>query len=328
MVAPMRLLILGGTRFAGRHAAQAALDRGWQVTLFNRGLSDPDLFPDAQHLVGDRDGGLAAVAPGEWDVVLDTCGYVPRLVHGSAELLADRVGLYVFISSAGVYADKSAPGLTEDAPRVELHEPGSEDVERHYDELKALCEDAVTDVMGDRATIVRPGLIVGPHDPTNRFTYWVTRIARGGDVLAPEPRDQPVQVIDARDLADWTLTIAAEQRTGAFNAVGDVQTMEHVLGAIAATTGSNARLVWTPEERLLAEGVEPWIDVPLWLAPGSDPSYAGFLAMSNARAKAAGLKLRPLEATVRDTLEWARQAAQVGPAGLDPAVEQRLLAAG
>jgi 2'-hydroxyisoflavone reductase len=328
MVAAMRLLILGGTRFVGRHAAQAALERGWQLTLFNRGLEDAAAFPDAEHLVGDRDGGLGALAGGEWDVVLDTCGYVPRVVRESVQLLADRVAHYVFISSAGVYANKSMPGLTEGAERVSLDEPGSEDVERHYDELKASCEDVVVDAMGDRATIIRPGLIVGPHDPTNRFTYWVTRIADGGDVLAPEPRDQPVQVIDARDLAEFSLTVAEERRGGAFNAVGEVLTMAGALGVIASATGSDARLVWMPEERLLAGGLEPWIDVPMWLAPASEPSYAGFLAMSNARAKAAGLRLRPLDATVRDTLDWARHKRRTGPAGLDPDVERRLLAGG
>jgi 2'-hydroxyisoflavone reductase len=325
----MRLLILGGTRFAGRHIAATALARDWQVTLFNRGREDPAAFPEAEHRVGDRDGGLDGLAGGEWDAVVDTSGYVPRLVRASAELLRDRVGTYIFVSSASVYADKSRSGITEDAALARLDDPASEDVEAHYDGLKALCEQAVREVMGDRAAIVRPGLIVGPHDPTNRFTYWVTRMATGGDVLAPEPRDQPVQVIDARDLAAWVIELAGRGAAGTWNAVGDVSAMDDVLATIAGVTGGAANLQWMPEERLLAAGVEPWTDIPLWLAPGADPGYRGFLALSNARAKADGLTLRPLPATVKDTLEWARTlAAPLGSAGLDPAVEQRLLAAG
>jgi 2'-hydroxyisoflavone reductase len=330
----MRLLILGGTRFVGRHIAAAALAAGWHVTLFNRGREDADAFPDAEHRVGDRDGDLAALTTGEWDAVVDSCGYVPRIVRESAELLRDRVGSYVFISSASVYADKSHPGLAEQDALVELEDPRSEDVRADYDGLKALCERSLAEVVGDRATIVRPGLIVGPHDPTNRFTYWVARIARGGDVLAPEPRDQPVQVIDARDLAQFVLTLATGPTAGVFNAVGDVVTMEETLTTIAAATGAEARLRWMRERTLLDAGLEPWSDVPLWLAPESDPAYRGFLAMSNARAKRAGLTLRALVQTVRDTLAWAETApAPAGtetrqPAGLDPDVERRVLAAG
>jgi 2'-hydroxyisoflavone reductase len=245
------------------------------------------------------------------------------------ELLSPRVERYVYISSASVYADKSRPGLSEDAPLASLADPASEDVEADYDGLKAACEAVVGEVMGDRAVIVRPGLIVGPHDPTNRFTYWVTRIAAGGEVLAPEPRDQPVQVIDARDLAKWVVRLA-DGGTGTYTAAGDVTTMEAMLATIADATDVSARLRWVGEDRLLAAGVEPWQDVPLWLAPGTDPSYRGFLAMSNARAKAAGLELRPLAQTIRDTLAWAQAApAPTGRvAGLDPGVEQRLLAVG
>jgi len=323
----MRLLVLGGTRFVGRHVAEAALAAGWELTLFNRGESDPAAFPEAERLTGDRDGGLDALKGGEWDAVVDTSGYVPRIVRQSAEALSGRCDRYLFISSAGVYADKSQPGLAEDAPLVDLDDPYSEDVAEHYDGLKALCEDVVKDTFNERATIIRPGLIVGPHDATNRFTYWVTRIARGGDVLAPEPRDQPVQVIDARDLAAFALHLAAESTSGTFNAVGDIGTMESTLTTIIDATESSATLHWLPEAKLLSARLEPWRDVPLWLAPASDRSYAGFLAMSNARAKAVGLQLRPLESTVREILDWARTTAQP-PAALDPAVEQRLLGGG
>jgi 2'-hydroxyisoflavone reductase len=326
----VRVLILGGTRFVGRHIAEAALAAGCELTLFNRGLTDPGAFPGARHLAGDRDGGLDALAEGSWDVVVDTCGYVPRIVRASAEVLSPRSGRYIYVSSASVYADKSRPGLTEDAPLATPADPAGEDVEADYDGLKAGCEAVVREVLGERAVIVRPGLIVGPRDPTNRFTYWVTRVARGGDVLAPEPRDQPVQVIDARDLASFAMRLAGGTGPATCNAVGDVTTMESMLATIAQATEASVRLRWVEEGRLLAAGVEPWQDLPLWLAPGSDPSYAAFLAISNERAKAAGLELRPLVQTIRDTLAWARTApAPAGSAaGLDPGVEQRLLAAG
>jgi 2'-hydroxyisoflavone reductase len=323
------MLVLGGTRFVGRHIAHAALAAGCELTLFNRGQTDPAAFPGVRHLAGDRDGGLDALAERRWDVVVDTCGYVPRIVRASAELLSERIERYVYVSSASVYADKSHAGLTEEAALASLDDPDSEDVDADYDGLKAACEAVVREVMGDRAVIVRPGLVAGPCDPTNRFTYWVTRIARGGDVLAPEPRDQPLQLIDARDLAAFVMRLAPAA-SGAFNAVGDVTTMESALEAIVDATAAGARLRWIDEDRLLAAGLEPWRDLPLWLAPGSDPSYRGFLAMSNARAKTAGLDLRPLAETIRDTLAWASEAPPPrGPvAGLDPAVEQRLLAAG
>lgn len=298
----MRLLILGGTRFVGRHMAAAALDRGWDVTLFNRGQSGPNLFPEAEHRVGDRDGGLGALADGEWDAVIDTSGYVPRLVRASAELLGPRAGLYLFISSVSAYAAAPRAGLTEDAPLAELDEPDTEDVAAHYGGLKALCEQTVGRTMGDRAGIVRPGIIVGPHDPTDRFAWWITRIAEGGRVVAPEPRDQPVQVIDARDLAEFCMRLVEDRRSGVFNAVGNPMPLEEMLRTIARSTGSGAEFEWVPEAQLLADGVE----LPLWVAPESNPDQRGLFAFSNERAKQAGLALRPLEDTVRDTLASVR----------------------
>jgi 2'-hydroxyisoflavone reductase len=298
----MRLLILGGTRFVGRHMAAAALDRGWEVTLFNRGQSGPNLFPEAEHRVGDRDSGLDALADGEWDAVIDTSGYVPRLVRASAELLAPRVGLYLFISSVSAYAAAPRAGLTEDAPLAELDDPNTEDVAAHYGALKALCEQAAERAMGGRAGVVRPGIVVGPHDPTDRFAWWVTRIADGGRVIAPEPRDQPVQVIDARDLAGFCMHLAEGGRSDVFNAVGDAMPMEAMLEIISESTGSGAELEWVPEAQLLRDGVE----LPLWVAPESNPDQRGLFALSNERAKQAGLALRALEDTVRDTLDWVR----------------------
>jgi nucleoside-diphosphate-sugar epimerase len=298
----MRLLILGGTRFVGRHMAAAALDRGWDVTLFNRGQSGAELFPEAEHRVGDRDGGLDALADGEWDAVLDTSGYVPRLVGASANLLAPRVGLYLFISSVSAYAAAPRPGMTEDAPLAELDDQSTEDVAAHYGGLKALCERAVERAMDGRAGVVRPGIVVGPHDPTDRFAWWVTRIAGGGRVTAPEPRHQPAQVIDARDLAAFCMHLAEDGRSGVWNAVGDPMPLEAMLQTMVQSTGSGAELEWVPEAQLLADRVE----LPLWVAPESNPDQRGLFAMSNERAKQAGLALRPLADTVRDTLAWVR----------------------
>jgi 2'-hydroxyisoflavone reductase len=301
----MRLLILGGTVFLGRHVVTDALERGHDVTLFHRGRTARGLYPAAEEVLGDRDGGLDVLQGRTWDAIVDTSGFVPRLVGDSARLDA---GHYTFVSSGSVYADHSRPGIDEDAPLATLDDPSSEDVASYYGELKALCEAEVANAFPQRAAIVRSGLIVGPYDPTNRFTYWVTRIAEGGRVLAPEPRDQPVQVIDGRDLAGWMLDLAQRRTAGTFNAVGDPLPMEDLLEAIRAATGSDADLVWLPEQRLLDAAVEPWEELPLWLAPAADPQHAEFLNVSNERAVAAGLRLRPLAETISATLEWAREA--------------------
>jgi len=322
----MRILVLGGTQFLGRAVVESALARGHEPTLFNRGLTRPDLFPNVERLVGDRDGGLEPLEDGAWDAVIDTSGYVPRVVRASAELLQPRAGRYVFVSSISVYADLSRPGVAEDAPLAEL-ETQTEDWHEAYGALKALCERAVRDVWGERATIVRPGLIVGPWDPTGRFTYWPVRIAEGGDVLAPEPRDAPVQVIDVRDLGDWIVRLAEDDRSGVFNATGPEQPLilEQVLELCRTVTGSGARLVWVPGARLVEAGVGEWMELPLWLA---DPALQGLMQADVSRALAAGLRFRSLAETIADTLEWAAsgEARADAAAGLDRDKERRLLA--
>ena len=303
----MKLLVLGGTVFLGRHVVEAATARGDEVTIFNRGRHNPDLFPEIERLRGDRDGDLSALEGRRWDAVVDLSGYVPRVVRASAELLADAVEHYTFVSSFSVYADHSRSGLDESAPVATVDDETTEDVDQHYGALKALCEREAERAMRGRALNVRAGLLVGPHDPTNRFTYWVTRIARGGDVLAPEPRDQQVQYVDARDLAEWILAMAEARKTGTFNATGPERplTMEELLAAIKAATGSDARFVWVGEKFLLEAGVQPWSQLPLWLAPNADPAHAGFLSADVSSALRAGLGFRPLAETVRDTLRWA-----------------------
>ena len=319
----MRILVLGGTQFLGRALVEAALARGDEVTLFNRGRTRPELFPEVERRVGDRDGGLDALREGEWDVVVDTSGYVPRVVRASAELLAGRVGRYVFVSSISAYADLSRPGVAEDAPVAELAEETEDYRSEAYGPLKALCEDAVRELYGERATVVRPGLIVGPWDPTGRFTYWPVRVAEGGEVLAPEPREAPVQVIDVRDLAEWILRL---DRPGTFNATGPQPplTVERVLEECRAVSGGDARFVWAPAEWLVEREVGEWMELPLWL---SDPAYAGMMHVDVSRALAAGLELRPLAETIADTLAWVRrgEAPTDPPAGMKRDRERELL---
>ena len=319
----MRLLVLGGTKFLGRHAVDAALEGGHEVTLFTRGQTNPGLFPEAEHLLGDRDGGLDALEGRSWDGVLDTSGYVPRIVRQSAELLADSVRRYVFVSSISVYDDFSAP--VDESSRVALLEdPSSEEVLEHYGALKAACEEVVEEVYGDRSTRVRAGLIVGPYDATDRFAYWPRRIAAGGDVLCPGDPGAPVQFVDVRDLADWLVTLALEGPGGVFNATGPATPLSfaELLERARSAIGSDANLVWTDEQRILDADVRPWTELPLWL-PGDE--HAGMARADISRALAAGLVFRPLEETVADTLAWDRTVPGSRPT-LRPEKEQEILA--
>lgn len=302
----MKLLVLGGTVFVGRHLVAQALARGHEVTLFHRGRRGAELFPEARRILGDRDGDLATLAAGRWDAVVDTCGYVPRVVRRSAETLSGRAEFYLFVSTISVYRQLTYPGLRETAPLAELpRETETVDGET-YGPLKALCEGAVREVFAERAAIVRPGLIVGPHDPTDRFTWWPWRIAAGGDrfgplreILAPAPRDRPVQFIDARDLTAWMLDLVEQCHDGVFHATGPerVMTLEQM---IERCGGVASRTTWVSEEFLLAQGVAPWSDIPLWAPPDSP----GLLQVDCAKALAAGLRLRNVADTARDTLAW------------------------
>ncbi|MFN8498231.1 MAG: epimerase [Anaerolineae bacterium] len=300
----MRLLILGGTVFLGRALVDAARARGHAVTLFNRGQHNPELYPDVEKLRGDRDGDLAALAGREWDAVIDTCGYVPRIVRASGEALADRVGRYVFISTISVYADFSGEGPREESPVGMLADETVEEVNGEtYGPLKALCEAAVEAALPGRALIIRPGLIVGPYDVSDRFTYWPRRIAQGGETLAPAAPAMPVQIIDVRDLAEWTIRMVEEQRGGVYNATGprDPLTFADVLDECRAVTGSDAHIVWVDEAFLLEQGVGPWIEMPLWIPDGEMSALA---KTDIRRALDAGLTFRPLTTTIQDTLVW------------------------
>jgi 2'-hydroxyisoflavone reductase len=330
----MRLLIIGGTHFLGRHTAEEALRRGHELTLFNRGRSAPELFPEAERLTGDRDGGLDPLRGREFDAVLDPSGYVPRVVAQSAGLLRDSTGTYLFISSESAYATSRKDGLVdEDGPLNEPPPPDVEEVMEHYGGLKVACERVVQDTFVDRATVVRPGLIVGPYDPTNRFTYWVRRMyeaADGEPVLAPATPDRQVQFIDARDLAAWLLDLLEQRTAGVFNADGPAQpiTMAEALAACAAAAGTTPDVVWAPERFLLDRKVEPWMGLPLWI-PEDDPE--GLAVFDNRRAIAAGLSFRPTVQTAADTLAWEleRPPGSLGDytAGIPREQERELLAA-
>ena len=326
----MDLLFIGGTVFLGRHMVEAALARGHTVTLFNRGEHNPDLFPGVEKLRGNRDGGLEVLKGRRWDAVIDPSGYVPRIVGASAQMLAEQADHYTFISSVSVYKlpytgviDETAPVETLPADQQATEEITGET----YGALKVLSEQAAEQAFPGRTLIIRPGLIVGPHDPSDRFTYWPTRIARGGEVLAPLPPERRVQIIDVRDLAEWTIRLVEARATGVYNATGPQQTltMGEVLEACVAVSGSDARFTWVDESVLLEHKVEPFTEVPLWV-----PSeFKDFDRFECSKAFASGLTIRPLADTIRATLDWdaTRPADQPRRNGLKPEREAELLAA-
>jgi 2'-hydroxyisoflavone reductase len=317
----LRILLLGGPKFLGRAIIDAALERGHELTLFNRGETGADLYPEVERVPGDRDGGLDALRGREWDAVVDTSGYLPRLVQASAELLAGAVPHYVFVSSISVYAS-FAEVVDEHSPVAELSEPGSESIERDYGALKALCEAAVEAAFPGRSTAVRAGLIVGPHDPTGRFTYWPHRIARGGDVLVPGPAWRPLQLIDVRDLAAWIVTAAEQRLAGAFNATGPT-TIGAVVDAGQRVTGSRVRAVEVDDMFLGEQEVGEWMELPLWVDTRQE-EWRHFLEVDVSKAVAAGLAFRPLDETVAATLT---EAETVDGVGLTPEREHELLQA-
>jgi nucleoside-diphosphate-sugar epimerase len=294
----MRILVLGGTVFLGRHVAAAALDRGHQLTLFTRGVHGTELFPEAERLVGDRAGDVSALGHGEWDAVIDTSGYEAEHVGRLAELLAGRAGHYVFVSSCNAY-----PGWPEE--HVDEGSPVWKSDDTEYGPQKAASERAVEAAFPGRFAIVRAGLICGPHDNVFRLPWWVRRIAAGGRVPAPGDPAQPVQLIDARDLAAFMLDLAEQRVAGAFNGTSPAgtQTMGEVLEAAVTATGADAELAWIPDERLQALEVEPWVELPLWIPADAFP---GTWTIGTERAQAAGLRARPVVETVADVWAWLR----------------------
>lgn len=309
----MRILVLGGTKFLGRAFVEAALAREHELTLFNRGETNPGLFPEVEKLRGDRAGDLAALEGRRWDAVVDSSGYVPSVVRASAELLRDTT-LYVFVSSVSVYGDFSA-GPHEESACAELGEAPADELAEdfsNYGALKALCERAVSEVFRERSLIVRPGLIVGPHDPTGRFTYWAHRLERGGEILAPGPPEHRAQFIDVRDLAEWLVRCVERRVTGVFNATNEGVPWSELL--------AGADVTWVSSEHLIEHEVGEWMELPLWIG---DPAWAGMHRTVVSRAVNAGLRFRP----VAETLAGAADAAAVEGVGLTPEREAELLAA-
>jgi 2'-hydroxyisoflavone reductase len=321
----MNLLVLGGTLFLGRHLVDAALARGHEVTLFNRGQTNADLFPEVEKLRGDRESDLSALEGRRWDAAIDVHGRMTRVVRPAAELLAGAVDHYTFVSTISAYGEIFPVGMDESFPTAEFAPGMDEDDLANYGPCKAECERIVERVFADRSFIPRPGLIVGPHDPTDRFTYWPRRVAAGGEVLAPGDPGRPVQIVDGRDLAEWIVRMIEAGATGAYNATGPEYplTMGRMLEACRAAAGSNAELVWVSDEFLLDEEVGQWMELPLWLA---EPDTEGLLAVDVSRAVDSGLSFRALEDTVRDTLAWRGDGELSESVGLSPERESELLA--
>ncbi len=300
----MRLLFIGGTRFVGRHLAERAVAAGHEVTVFHRGQTGKGDIAGAEEILGDRDGGLDRLGGREWDTVVDTSGYFPRVVAASASKLADAARHYVFVSSLSAYSDDRTPGQDESGPLGTIDDPTIEEItEESYGPLKVLCEQEAERAFPGRALILRWGLMVGPLDYTDRFTYWPRRIADGGEILAPGPPDQPVQFADGRDVAAFMMLAIERQLTGVFNVHGPAEpmTFAELLDICRNSGGSNASITWADPEFIVGQGVEPWSELPLWI-PGEE--MAGFMQRTMRKALDAGLTLRPVADTVRDTLAW------------------------
>ncbi len=324
----MRILVVGGTRFIGRHVVEQALARGHDVTVFHRGRTGAELFrdePRVEHRTGDRNTDLSALDQGDWDATVDTCAYVPRHVQTLGDVLGVRGGRYLLVSSVSAYASPERAGFGEDAPLAQLADPTVEEVtDQTYGGLKVLCERAAVDRFGPSTLLVRPTFVVGPDDYTWRFPWWVARLARGGEVLAPGPADAPAQVIVARDMASWTIGLLERGESGAYHAVSPAPpfTFSDQLEKIRATVApEGTSLTWVDADFLLREGLDDGT-LPLW--SGADES-ALIMAADPRAATATGLRPRPLDETVRDTLDWLRGQEQPEQPGLDPDRETDLL---
>jgi 2'-hydroxyisoflavone reductase len=325
----MRILVLGGTRFVGRAFVEEALAAGHELTLFNRGTTAPDLFPDVERVGGDRGVDLSALAGRTWDLVFDSACYIPRLARMSAEALRDAAPRYAFVSSISAYADPLTVGQDETAPVATIDDPTTEEVTNDsYGALKVLAEEEVRRVYGDAALVLRPGFICGPYDSADRMPFWLRRVARGGDVLAPESPDAAVQLIDARDIARFALAAAEAGRGGTFNlcAPPEPYRFGDLLEAAARVVGQpEVRFTWAPAAFLVERGLDQWEALPWW----SPPAEVGISRVDASRAFAAGLRFRPVEDSLRDCWAWDRARGDVplrDGEGLPPEREAELLA--
>ena len=312
----MRVLVIDGTQFVGRHIAEAAVERGHEVTLFHRGRTNADAVPTAERILGDRDADLAQLHGREWDAVVDACAYVPRQVAELADALDGRGGRQLFISTVSVYEEPAPPAIDEDAPLAALDDPTTEEVTGEtYGGLKVLCEQVVNERYSD-PIIIRPTYVVGPHDYTHRFTYWVTRIAEGGRVVAPDLPGYQIQVIDARDQARWAVELLEAGDSGTFHTVSPPPPFDFpaMLRAIVDAVGPDGTEVVPVSTSFLEEHGVGTDDLPLWY-PGTEPGDPG-LSCDPARAAAHGLRVRPLEQTVRETLAHERSSPTPNPGGV------------
>ena len=320
-IAVLKILILGGTHFLGLHLTEELVNRGHEVTLFNRGTRKID-FP-VEQLQGDRDGDLEALRGHHWDAVIDTSGHLPRIVEQSAQMLENATHHYVFLSTIGVYKDFKVSSIDEFYPLATLADSTTEEIsEASYGALKALCEAKVQQYFPNRSLIIRSGLLIGPYDQTDRFTYWVRRVARGGTILAPA--HQQAQFIDARDLAKWIVSMIERRATGIYNATGQSRNLDEVLHECQNVAGHQDPIVWIDEKFLIEHNVQDWVELPLWLS--SQRFMPGFSKINSNKAFRAGLQIRPLSKTISSILEWdmTRKETELH-AGLDPQKEAKLL---
>jgi 2'-hydroxyisoflavone reductase len=321
----MRVLIIGGTRFLGRHLTQAFLKNNHEVTLFHRGnTATPGAFHGVEEIIGDRDKDTHLLENKSWDVVLDTCGYFPKQVRKSAEKLRPNASSYIFVSSVSVYEDQSDRNITEEAKTAILKDPDVTEIGENYGALKAACETEVQTVFGEKALIIRPGLIVGPHDYTDRFTYWPDRGARGGEILIPDMKDPTIRFIDARDLANWIVRMAENQENGVYQAIGGRYDF-HDFVQKCLSDRHDASIVPVSESFLEEEKVGEWVEIPLWIA---SEEYKGLDYADDTKAINKGLVFRPIEETIHDTADWSlsrKLSADQWKAGLHPDKEVALL---
>jgi 2'-hydroxyisoflavone reductase len=341
----MNILILGGTKFVGPHLIAAAQARGHEVVTFTRGKQAAAPLAGVEAIHGDRNTDLAKLNGRHWDAVIDTSGYLPRQVSEAARFFSNKAAKYVFVSSISVYADFSVMGINEEAPVQKLSQDdlvkanaldtsgavSAVSFGEMYGGLKALCESAATQEMPGRTLIIRPGLIVGPGDNTDRFTYWVARTDRGGEMLAPGRKTRELQFIDVRDLAEWTVRMIESDGSGIYNANGlpGLTTMEQLLDESKRISGSNANFRWIDDRFLMEQGVKPWSEIPLWVPEYDSQDSRGFMFVDVNKAVADGLKFRSLAETISDTLEWFRseRPGTEMRAGIDAAKEAEILKA-
>lgn len=314
----MKILVLGGTVFIGRHIVESALIRGHTVSVFNRGRENRELFPDIEKLRGDRHSDLEALKGKNWDVVIDASGYMPKAVRLSSETLVNSVERYIYISTQSVYQEISHRELDETFPTRQLSQeelaaaenlsvgdfPTGYSYEAYYGGLKAECEKEVRDVLTNRVMVVRPGVVVGPHDYTNRLAYWISRISKGGEVLCPNHPQIPVRYIDVRDLAEWIILSAENRSTGVYNTLGPTElTFGELLSTCKTIANSDAKLTWINEKELLERNVQHWTDLPLWLSSNLE----GFFFSKDKRAIHKGMQYRSVDQTVKDTFDWLKE---------------------